>query len=170
MTRLTAFCRAIDFINRWTGKGVSFFILATAIALVYEVVVRYVFNQPTQWGHELGIFMFGVAGLLAGGYVLLHKAHVNLDILYSRVSRRKQAILDLVTAPLFFFIMILIIWQGGDFALISWKTLEHSSSPWGPPFYPVKTIIPIAALLLLFQGIAKFIRDFFFATHGKELE
>lgn len=114
--------------------------------------------------------MFGVSGLLAGGYVLLHKAHVNLDLLYSRVSRRKQAILDLITAPIFFFIMVLFIWKGMDFTLISWKTLEHSSSPWGPPFYPVKTVIPIAVLLLLLQGMAKFIYDLFFVIKGKELK
>lgn len=170
MRRLAAFCRLIDTINDRAGKGVSFLIPFTALALVYEVIARYGFNRPTQWGHELGIFMFGVSGLLAGGYILLHKAHVNLDLLYSRVSRRKQAILDLITAPIFFFIMFLFIWKGIDFALISWKTLEHSSSPWGPPFYPIKTVIPIAVLLLLLQGMAKFIRDLFFVIKGKELK
>lgn len=168
--QLTAFCRIIDTISDKTGKGVSFLILFLALALVYEVVARYVFNRPTQWAHEFGMFMFGTACMLVGAYVLLHKAHVNLDILYARVTRRKQAILDLITAPVFFFVMVLIIWHSTDFALNSWKMLEISSSPWHPPYYPIKTIIPIAALLLLLQGVVKFTRDLFFVIHGRELE
>ena len=137
--------------------------------LAYEVTMRYVFNSPTIWGQELSLFLFGTTGMIGGAYVLLHKAHVNLDLLYSRVTRRKQAILDLITAPVFFFVTILIIWYGMDFALNSWKILEISSSPWHPPYYPVKTIIPIAALLLLLQGVVKFIRDLFFVIRGREL-
>jgi len=169
MRIVAAFCRLIDAISEKIGKVVSFLILILSFALVYEVVARYVFNKPTQWAHELGMFMFGSACMLAGAYVLLHKAHVNLDLLYSRVTRRKQAILDLITAPVFFFVTILIIWYGMDFALNSWKILEISSSPWHPPYYPVKTIIPIAALLLLLQGVVKFIRDLFFVIRGREL-
>ena len=170
MGKLTAFCRIIDTISDKTGRIVSFLILFLAIALMYEVVARYVFNKPSQWAHELGMFMFGAACMLSGAYVLLHKSHVNLDLLYSRVTRRKQAILDLITAPVFFFVMILILWHGTDFALNSWKMLEISSSPWHPPYYPIKTIIPIAALLLLLQGTVKFIRDLFFVINRKELE
>jgi len=169
MRIVAAFCRLIDAISEKIGKVVSFLILILSFALVYEVVARYVFNKPTQWAHELGMFMFGSACMLAGAYVLLHKAHVNLDLLYSRVTRRKQAILDLITAPVFFFVTILIIWYGMDFVLNSWKILEISSSPWHPPYYPVKTIIPIAALLLLLQGVVKFIRDLFFVIRGREL-
>ena len=170
MRGIRTFCRVIDIISDKTGKGVSFFLIILAIALIYEVVARYVFNKPTQWAHELGMFMFGSACMLAGAYVLLHKAHVNLDLLYSRVTRRKQAILDLFTAPVFFFVTILIIWHSTDFALNSWKMLEISSSPWHPPYYPIKTIIPIAAILLLLQGIVKFTRDLYFAIHARELE
>ena len=170
MRGVKAFCHTIDAISDKTGKGISFFILFLAIALIYEVVARYVFNKPTQWAHELGMFMYGTACMLAGAYVLLHKAHVNLDLLYARVTRSKQAILDLITAPVFFFVVILIAWYGTDFAQNSWKMLEISSSPWHPPYYPIKTIIPLAALLLLLQGVVKLIRDLYFVIHRKELE
>lgn len=157
-------------ISEWSGRGVSIVLFLLVGVLVYEVIMRYVFNSPTIWAHELSLFLFGTIGMVGGAYVLLHKAHVNLDILYSRVSPRKRAVLDLITAPLFFFIIILMIWAGGGFALRSWKILEPSSTVWAPPVYPFKTIVPVAAFLLLLQGVAKFIRDHYFATHGRELE
>ena len=167
---LKRFVNAIDSINEWVGKVFPFLVLFMMIVVTYEVVARYVFNKPTQWAHELGMFMYGTACMLAGAYVLLYKAHVNLDLLYARVTRRRQAILDLITAPVFFFVVILIIWYGTDFAHNSWKMLEISSSPWHPPYYPIKTIIPLAALLLLLQGVVKFIRDLYFVIHRKELK
>ncbi len=156
-------------VSEYSGKGLSFLFIVLAGILFYEVVARYVFNSPTHWAHEASIFLFGGSCVIGGAYILLHRAHVNLDILYSRVSRRKQAILDLITAPFFFFIMILLIWKGADFALDSWKLLERASTVWAPPIYPFKTVIPVAAFLLLLQGVAKFIRDLFFVIGRGEL-
>lgn len=165
-----SYCRFVSNISEWSGRGVGIALFLVVGVLTYEVITRYVFNSPTIWAQQLSLFLFGTIGMIGGAYVLLHKAHVNLDILYSRVSRRKQAILDLITAPLFFFIIILMIWAGGSFALRSWAILEPSSTVWAPPIYPFKTIIPVAAFLLLLQGIAKLIRDHYFITHGRELE
>jgi len=41
---------------------------------------------------------------------------------------------------------------------------------WAPPVYPIKTLIPISALLFLLQGIAKFIRDFKIVISGQREE
>jgi len=38
---------------------------------------------------------------------------------------------------------------------------EHSWSAWKPPLYPFKTIIPVSLLLLLLQGLANFIREWY---------
>jgi TRAP-type mannitol/chloroaromatic compound transport system permease small subunit len=57
---------------------------------------------------------------------------------------------------------------GGQFALDSLAYRETLSSAWAPPIYPVKMIIPIAAAMLIIQGIAKFIRDLHTAITGKE--
>lgn len=170
MNKLLAVYRGVCLVNEWAGRVLSFLLLGLASVLVYEVTARYVFHSPTHWAHEMSIFLFGGSTVLAGGYVLLHKAHVNLDILYSRVSPRVQAILDLATAPFFFFIMVLLIWKGTDFALNSWRVLETASTIWEPPIYPFKTIIPIAAVLVLLQGAAKFMRDLFYVIRGSELE
>jgi TRAP-type mannitol/chloroaromatic compound transport system permease small subunit len=40
---------------------------------------------------------------------------------------------------------------------------------WGPPLYPLKTVIAISFILLGLQGIAKFIRDITFLIKGEEL-
>ncbi|GAH80376.1 unnamed protein product [marine sediment metagenome] len=44
--------------------------------------------------------------------------------------------------------------------------LERSTSVWHPPLYPLKLTMPIAAFLILLQGLAKFIRDLNAAIMG----
>ena len=58
----------------------------------------------------------------------------------------------------------------GSLAWESLAGLEHSHSAWDPPIYPVKLMIPLGAMLLLIQGMAKLIRDITAAVTGKEID
>ena len=42
----------------------------------------------------------------------------------------------------------------------SWAVLESSSDPGGLPRYPIKTMIPIAFVLLLLQGVAELVKRY----------
>ena len=44
---------------------------------------------------------------------------------------------------------------------------EKSWSIWGPPLYPIKTVIPIAAVMLLLQGISEVIKTVNVLVEGK---
>ena len=46
---------------------------------------------------------------------------------------------------------------------------ELSLTDWAPPFYPVKFMMPLGALMLLLQGIVWWIRDLHVAITGREL-
>lgn len=170
MKEESRFLRAIDRTNEWVGRCVSVLILVIVAIIVVRVVWRYVFNHPILWAHEMTIFIYGGYFILAGGYVLLHKAHVSVDIMYARFSPRVQAIIDLITAPLFFFFIGLLLWQSFSMALESWRMQEVNPTFWAPPVYPIKTLIPISALLFLLQGTAKFIRDFKVVISGQREE
>ena len=55
--------------------------------------------------------------------------------------------------------MIALAYAGYGYAADSWRILEHSSiTADGPPLYPFKTIIPIAGVVLLMQGIVEILR------------
>jgi TRAP-type mannitol/chloroaromatic compound transport system permease small subunit len=81
-----------------------------------------------------------------------------------------SAVLDVLTGFLFFFLMILIIIYGSKAAIMAISLGDRTASAWGPPLGHFKLMIPVGALLLLMQGIAKWIRDLHYALTGKELE
>jgi TRAP-type mannitol/chloroaromatic compound transport system permease small subunit len=106
--------------------------------------------------------------MMAGAWILLHEEHVKMDALYGHLPPRTKAILDSITAPLLFIFVSMVLWHGGIMARDSIIAREHTSSVWSPPWYPFKTIMPVAAFLLLLEGISKFRRDLF-SAFGKKL-
>ncbi|MEO8310766.1 MAG: TRAP transporter small permease subunit [Caldimonas sp.] len=158
-TLLERWCDLIDRINEWAGLFWGFTIIAVTAAVLYEVIARTVFGAPTQWGNETTIYLSAMAYLLAGGYALLHRRHVRIDVLYEALSPRNRVRLDAFTFVFFLAYVLTLIWAGGADAWNSFQIGETTSTPWNPPIWPVKLAIPAAGLLLLLQGIANLIRD-----------
>ena len=159
MRKLTAVLGYVDALNDWVGKVLSFGVLLMFFLVLSEVIRRYFFNAPTVWGNELTQLLFGMYVILSGGHILRWGGHVNVDIVYSRLSTRARAIVDIGTFVLFLLFCGMMLVYGGSLAWESLSIWERSNSAWGVPLYPVKMMIPIGAFLLLLQGFAKLIRD-----------
>jgi len=157
----------IDLVNEWTGKCISFLIIVLSLVIGYEVIARYILNAPTIWAHEASGMMFDTYIVLGGAYILSIRGHVNMDVVYNRLSRRQQALLDIITFWVFASFCVALIWTGWERAWYSLRIMEHSATTWGPPLYPIKMVLPIGAFLLLLQGIAKFARDIIILVKGE---
>lgn len=160
----------IDVANERTGKVLSALIIFMTVILIYEVTLRYGFNSPTGWAHEMTSHFFASYSVLGGGYVLLLNEHIRSDVIYARFSERGKAICDLIASPLLFMLLILIFMRGFDMALSSTLAGETTVTPYRSPVYPVKICIPIAALLMLFQTLVTVIRNFWLVVKKEKLK
>lgn len=170
MHRLRRFLQIVDALSDWSGKVPAFLVIGMVLIIAYEVVLRYVFREPTNWAHETAQMLFGAYIIIGGAYVLRWKGHIAMDLFSSRWSPRTRAIVDVITSSLFFCFCGALLYTSVRFAWKSLSILEHSMSAWGPPEYPLKLVIPIAVFLLLIQGVAKLTRDLSVAIKGKESE
>ena len=153
------FCDIVDALNGWAGLLWGLTVLFVTAAVIYEVVMRGVFNRPTIWSNEAVIYVSAMTYLIAGGYALLHRAHVRIDVLYERFTAKTRARLDLFTFIFFVLYVGTLIWVGTASAWMSYGQAETTGTPWNPPIWPVKFTIPLAGVLLLLQGIANLLRD-----------
>ncbi len=157
---MQSFLSVIDNISKWSGRVTAFLVVPATLVVVYGVVVRYVFNAPTIWGLELTIYLCAATYLVGGAYVHMLNAHVRVDVLYTRWPSRLRAGIDLfIMAPIFFFSLSLLFWAGADWTIHAMVAKLTSGSFWDPIIWPVRLLIPLSLLLLLLQGVAKFIRD-----------
>lgn len=153
------FCDAIDALNRAVGVIGGFSVCLVTLAVMYEVIARTTFGSPTQWANETTVYLSAMTYLLAGGYALLHRGHVRIDVIYGTLSQRTRTRLDAFTFVFFVLYVGTLVWVGWNMGWMSFQQNETTGTPWNPYIWPVKLAIPAAGLLLLLQGIADLLRD-----------
>ncbi len=154
----------IDCVNYWVGTTWAMTVIVVTAAVVYEVVARTTFGQPTVWSNEVTIYVSACAYLVAGGYAMLYRQHVRIDVFYVVASRANQRRLDVVTFVFFAAYCLTLIVVGGEQAWASFLQSETTGTPWNPPIWPVKAMIPVSGALLLAQGTANLLRDLGFGA------
>ncbi len=150
----------IDKISTWVGHAFSWFIVGLTVLISWEVFSRYALDHPHAWAFDIMIQMYGTLFMMAGAYTLAKNGHVRGDVIYGFFTPRAQAALDL-TLYIVFFIpgVVALVWAGYTYAAESWAIKESSNiTSEGPPYYPFKTIIPVAGAFVLVQGIVEIIR------------
>ncbi len=149
----------IDRLSLFVGESVSYFYLIAVVVTVFEVVMRYVFNAPTVWAHELTILLCALGYLLSSGYVTQKQTHIRITALYDILPARVQLLLDLFSVVFGFVVIALLCyaaWGKGLRALSIW---ERTGSSWDPPLFAlVKPAIFIGAALFCLQNISNFMR------------
>ncbi len=150
----------IDKVSTLVGHAFSWLIVGLTLLISWEVFSRYVLDNPHAWAFDVMIMLYGTLFMMAGAYTLSKNGHVRGDVLYGFFQPRTQAALDLILYIVFFIPgIIALTYAGYSFAIESWQINEHSNiTADGPPVYPFKTIIPLAGLMLLLQGVVEIAR------------
>ena len=145
----------IDAFSRKEGEWSALLILPLTSVVIYEVIMRYVFDAPTIWGFELTTFLYGVHFMLGLAYTDVTDGHVKVDIFTARAKLRTQAVL-VILANLVIFLPVfscMTIWAW-KYAITSTVQQELNSTSWAPPVWPIKLIMAVAFSFLLIQGIS----------------
>jgi TRAP-type mannitol/chloroaromatic compound transport system permease small subunit len=160
---MEAISRGIDALNDRIGRICSYSAFLLILIVLFEVISRRIFNRPTIWTFEVICWFYGFHFMMTLPYVLLHNAHVNMDLVVNRFNKYQQAIISIIAYCIFFFPFVggLTIYSL-DFAVESWAEAELSWSPWSPPLYYIKTVMPVSFFLLLLQGVSEVIKKISF--------
>ena len=153
------FLHFIDRLNVWSAKLFSPVFLIIMFLAVYEIFRRYILSNPTTWAWEINSQLLCFIGAMAGGYTLLNKAHVSVDILSNKLPKKVKAFVDLLTAPLLLIFCGTLVWYGAEEAWFAYQDGQTVISQFASPLWPIKSIIPLGSFLLFLQGIAKCVRD-----------
>lgn len=164
--------RAIDSTSNFTGEIIKWFCYALILVMVYDVTMRYVFNAPTMWAYETVIMLGAAMYVLAWSYTHLHEGHVRVDAIYTHLSPRGKAIIDVVGALLFFFPLVAaFICTSAFWMWRAWSIKEVlTEGYWYPPLSPLRTVIFIGGLLFALQGGARIFRDVYILIKNKSYD
>jgi len=151
---------AIDRFNTKQGQLSALLALPLLLVVVYEVVMRYIFNAPTVWGFEATTFLYGVHFILGLAYCDILGGHVRVDVFTARLPAKTQGVIGLLTNLVFFMpVMVLMTVFSWRYAFASILQGELNPTSWAPPVYPFKTLMAVGFSFLLIQGFSNLIHN-----------
>jgi TRAP-type mannitol/chloroaromatic compound transport system permease small subunit len=153
------FVRAVETTNKFVGKFSMYLVFAMMGILLYEPVARNLFGKSSIWAVEMAQFTMAAYYLLGGGYSMILKGHVRMDLLYGRWSDKKKAFVDAITCLfLIFYLVFLLV---GAYSSIEYAVMygQRNRSAWAPYMAPIKIIMGTGVLLMLLQAMATFFKD-----------
>jgi TRAP-type mannitol/chloroaromatic compound transport system permease small subunit len=169
---LIAAIRTIDTFTDITGTLVSWISLPLVGAVAYEVVARYVFHAPTIWAYDVTYMLYGALFMLGAAYALHKGAHIRTDFFWDNFTPRTKGLIDSISYVVFFFPSLIALGVIG-YGEASYSFLINETSdqtPWRPLLWPFKFVVPLACGLLIIQGLSEFLKSFYMARTGIELE
>ncbi|MFN3369513.1 MAG: TRAP transporter small permease subunit [Thermus sp.] len=159
MRLLLGLSRAIDALTEAVGKVTVWLVLLVALLSAGNAVMRYGFSYSSNAYLEAQWYMFSLIFLLGGAYALKHNAHVRIDLIAGRFSKRTQAWIDVVGTVLFLLPMAVgVIYLSWPWAMTSFLGKEMSPDVGGLPRWPIKLALPLGFALLTLQGISELIK------------
>jgi len=157
--------RLIDAMNTWIGKLTMWLVLAAVLISAGNAIIRKAFNIGSnafleiQWYLFAGVFMLGV------GYVMLKNAHVRIDFVSSKLSKRTNAIIDAIGIIVFTIpLSVIMIDLGWPLFMRAYTSGEMSQNAGGLIRWPVMILVPLGFAILLLQSVSELIKRFGYLT------
>ena len=151
--------KAIDGLNEVVGRIVSVVAVVFAAIIVFDVIMRYAFNDPTRWAFDVTKQLYGFYFVMLGGYALRHQAHVRVDLVTEMLSATVRRWVEVLGYVIFFFPFAWVFMtRSWDFGMTSWNQGETTYGSVQLPVYPLKIAMAVAAGLLFLQGIAEVLK------------
>lgn len=159
MGALLAVSRGIDRVTRFAGYHVRWLILVAVLVSATNAIIRKTFDTSSNAWLELQWLLFGAVFMLAAAYTLQKNAHVRIDVVSSRLSKRARDVIDLIghivmLAPM----TLILLWLSGPYFLESFLGGENSNNAGGLPVWPAKFMIFAGFALLFLQMISEVIK------------
>jgi len=163
----------IDRLSAWSGNAVSWLIVVSTFLISYDVLMRYLSKAPFadfiheiwftyNFSFDMSYYLYAILFMIGGAYTLSRAQHVRGDVFYRMWPVKVQGAVDLGLYLFAFFPGVLaLVSVGAQWAAASWAIGERSSTSFAAPIiYPLKAVIPLAAVLIGIQGVAETIRAF----------
>jgi TRAP-type mannitol/chloroaromatic compound transport system permease small subunit len=156
---------AIDKFNELIGKLVKWLVLGAVIISAGNATLRKAFDIGSNAWLEIQWYLFAAVFMLGVGYVMLKNAHVRIDFISSKLSKRTNAIIDAIGIVVFTIpLSLILIDLGWPVFQRTFETGEMSQNAGGLIRWPVWFLLPAGFAILLAQAVSELIKRIAFIT------
>ncbi len=148
------FLRVEGAINRLIGHAASACLVVAAVSAFYQVVTRFVFEQPSTWSEALTRTCLIWMVFLGITIAFRHGALVAIDLAYRSVSGRLQALLQGFITLGSISLLGVILWFGIQ---MTWRVRFQTLAGLEVPIAWAYAALPVGAFFSLLAVIAHYL-------------
>ena len=165
MQTLRKFAAGVDGLNDKIGVTIRWLTLIMVLIGAVSALVRYFARGlglslnltpliEAQW------YAFSVIFLMGAAYGVRKDVHVRVDVLYSALSKKIRAWIDIIGTVIFLVpFSLLMLWVSWPAVRNSISIREVSPDPGGLPRYPIKALILVSFGLLVMQAVSHLLKQ-----------
>ncbi|WP_299550824.1 TRAP transporter small permease subunit [uncultured Tateyamaria sp.] len=152
--------RAADRLAVFIGRVTMMLIVLLTSVMLYEVILRYVFEAPTLWANELSLWLAGFVFLCAGLYAMQQRSHIRIVLLYDAVPRSVQRIFDTISTVLIVVFAFFLIYGGYGEAFDKFYRWETFGTAFDPPIpATMKPMVLFVVGMVAIQAVINLVSD-----------
>lgn len=152
--------RPADRLAVFIGRVTMMLILLLTSVMLYEVIVRYVFEAPTLWANELSLWLAGMVFLCAGLYAMQQRSHIRIVLLYDAVPRWLQRVFDCISTFCIVLFAFFLVYGGYGEAFDKFYRWETFGTAFDPPIpATIKPMVLFVVGLVALQAVVNLISD-----------
>ena len=88
MAIVSRLIKTIDTVTEWIGRTTAWLLLVAVLVSATNAIVRKAFGISSNAWLELQWYLYGAVFMLGAAWALKHNAHVRIDVISSRLTRR----------------------------------------------------------------------------------
>ncbi len=155
-----AISKIMDTITGGALKVSQWLLFVMGCMIIYDVGMRYLFNQPTAWAAEIseyilvGIAFFGVAAVQS------ENRHIKMDFFYQKFSSHVRLYFDFFFNICMQIFNVILLWFSVKMTYSAFIYDSFSNSLLETPLFIPYLIVPLGIFLLFLQSMVNLVGIF----------
>lgn len=150
----------LDRLSVFIGRVTMMLVVLLTSVMLYEVLLRYVFEAPTLWANELSLWLAGFVFLCAGLYAMQQRSHIRIFLLYDMLPRVLQRVCDVISTFLIVLFAFFLIYGGYGEAFAKFNRWETFGTAFDPPIpATIKPMVLFIVAMVAIQAVINLISD-----------
>ena len=151
---MDTFILVVRRVSQACGIAAAGLLAAATVVVCQMVVMRYFLGASTVWQTEFVIYSIVASTFIGAPYVLLHKGHVNVDIVPLYVKHRTRVVLALLGSLASLTFCLVVAWFSAEYLHEAWAGGWRTETVWALPLWIPLLSLPIGMSLLSLQYVA----------------
>jgi TRAP-type mannitol/chloroaromatic compound transport system permease small subunit len=133
-------------------------LVASAVFVSVEVIARKVFLVSLEGANEISSYVVAITSAWAFSYALIECGHIRIDAVYSHLSERNRALIDVLSAATLAAFAALLVWFSFRLLEFAWVNDTHANTPLRTPMWIPLLLWYLGLVLFLVMSVVSMVR------------